>query len=86
MEGENVMKTLSADCLGMGVIEELFPFVDKYHDKVDALAKEFVEDCIEENIDYCSAYGFLLSRLMCQLSVHYCHSGLMKLTAERDEE
>lgn len=74
------LKTLCADSLGTGISEELKPFVEKYHEKLDVLIKEYVEECLEENIDYCSAYGFILSRTMCLLSLHYCKSGLMDKT------
>lgn len=70
------LKTLSTDCFGTDTPKELIPLVEKYHNRLDILAKEFVEDCIEENIDYNSAYGFILSRLMCQLTIHYCKSTL----------
>lgn len=74
------LKTLCADSLGTGVPKELEPFIEKYHNKLDTLIKEYVEECLAENIDYCSAYGFILSRAMCLLSLHYCTSGLMNKT------
>lgn len=74
------LKTLCADSLGTGILKELESFVKKYHDKLDVLIKEYVEECVVENIDYCSAYGFILSRAMCLLSLHYCTSGLMEKT------
>lgn len=65
------LKTLSIDELGTSTPEELIPFVKKYHDKLEIFTEEFVSDCIKENIDYCSAYGFVLSRIMALLTMKY---------------
>lgn len=65
------LKTLCVDALGTSTLEELIPFVEKYHDKLDIFAEEFVSDCIKENIDYCSAYGFVLTRTMSLLTMKY---------------
>lgn len=61
------LKTLSVDEFGTNVPEELIPFVKKYHDKLESFTEEFAKDCIKENIDYCSAYGFVFSRAMALL-------------------
>lgn len=65
------LKTLSVDELGTSTPEELIPFVKKYHDKLEIFTEEFVKDCIKENIDYCSAYGFVFSRAMALLTMKY---------------
>lgn len=68
------LKTLCIDSLGTNVPEDLKPFVLKYHDKLDELTKEFVKDCLSKNVEYCSAYGFIISRIVGLLSFHYCKS------------
>lgn len=65
------LKTLCVDALGTNTREELIPFVEKYHDKLETFAEEFVSDCIKENVDYCSAYGFVLTRIMSLLTMKY---------------
>lgn len=66
------LKTLSVDEFGTDTPKELIPFVNKYHDKLEIFTKEFVKDCIKENIDYCSAYGFVFSRAMSLLTMGFC--------------
>lgn len=66
-----LLKTLSIDALGTTAPEELIPFVEKYHNKLETFTEEFVKDCIEQNIDYCSAYGFVFSRAMSLLTMKY---------------
>lgn len=65
------LKTLSVDELGTDTPKELIPFVKKYHDKLEIFTEEFVKDCINENIDYCSAYGFVFSRAMALSTMKY---------------
>lgn len=65
------LKTLSIDELGTSTPKELISFVKKYHDKLEIFTEEFVSDCIKENIDYCSAYGFVFSRAMALLTMKY---------------
>jgi len=59
------------DAFGSKTPDELIPIVEKYHKKLDELTDEFVDDCINENIEYCSAFGFLFSRLDHLLAMKY---------------
>lgn len=77
------LKTLSVDEFGTNIPEELVPFVRKYHDKLEIFTEEFVKDCIEENIDYCSAYGFVFSRAMGLLTMKYSKALCEKEKQER---
>ena len=66
------LKTFSSDAYGMGTPEELMYLVDKYTEKMRELTKNFVDDCIENNIEYLSAYGAMFSWMMQELTMHYC--------------
>ena len=64
-------RLMCIDALGSKTSDELIPIVEKYHKKLDELTDEFVDDCINENIEYCSAFGFLFSRLDHMLAMKY---------------
>lgn len=51
--------TICSDKYGMETtIDELKPFVSKYTDRLRELAKEFVDECVDKNIEINSAEGF----------------------------
>ncbi|SEU09441.1 hypothetical protein SAMN05443270_3093 [Lacrimispora sphenoides] len=59
------------DALGSNTPDDLIPIVEKYHKKLNEFTDEFVDDCIKENIEYCSAFGFLFSHLDHLLAMKY---------------
>lgn len=68
------METFSIDSLGTDTPDRVKPLVNKYHNKIQEFAKEFVNDCVAENIEYCSAYGFLLTRFVGAITMEYSRS------------
>ena len=70
------IKTICSDVYGMETSEEFKDFVNKYESKMDDLAKEFVEDCVDNCIEFESAHGLFLSMAMTELSLMYAKKAL----------
>jgi len=72
----DTLKTICSNVYGTETTEEFRPLIRKYHEKVTELTSSFVKECVEQNIEYNSAYGLLLSMVMGELSLSYCHKCL----------
>ena len=65
------IKTICADKYGIETTEELKPFANKYLNKIRELANEFVNECVDQDIENSSAYGMFLSMVMGELTMAY---------------
>ncbi len=65
------IKTICLDKYGSKVNDELKQFYKKYQDKIYELTKEFANECVDQNIEYTSAFGLFLSFMMQGLSCAY---------------
>lgn len=65
------LKTICSDVYGMEDSKEFVEFGKKYAKTMYDVAENFVNDCVEKNIEYCSAKGMFWSLAMAQLTTAY---------------
>ncbi len=65
------LKTICSDTYGMETTKELQQLIDKHKAAIFEVAKNFAEDCMKMNIEYCSANGIFLSFAMGELTAAY---------------
>lgn len=57
------VKNLCIDAFGTDAPEDTIHIIENYHERIVDLVDDYVNDCIENNIEYLSSLGFLLSRV-----------------------
>lgn len=65
------LKTICSDVCGMEDSKEFVEFGKKYEKAMYDVAENFVNDCVEKNIEYCSANGMFWLLAMAQLTTAY---------------
>lgn len=65
------LKTICSDVYGMEDSKEMQEFIEKHGKAIYEVAESFVEDCVKNNIEYCSANGIFWSLAMGKLTTAY---------------
>ena len=65
------LKTICSDIYGMEMSKEMQDLMDRHSNKFFEVAKDFAEDCVKNNVEYCSAFGIFESLTIGQLTAAY---------------
>lgn len=65
------LKTICSDIYGMETSKEMQDLMDRHSNKIYEVAKDFAEDCVRNNVEYCSAYGIFSTIAMGKLTAAY---------------
>lgn len=55
----------------METSKEMRELIDRHSGEIYEVAKAFAEDCVKNNIEYCSAFGIFESLIMGNLTAAY---------------
>ena len=55
----------------METSKEMQDLMDRHSNKIYEVVKDFAEDCVKNNAEYCSAYGIFLTIAMGKLTAAY---------------